>query len=263
MEASKYHDIIILMTGTVNPEGMSKTHLQDPIIRKQQYIQSINFYLEETIFKIVFCENTNINFFNEIESNEKNERLEYLTFKGNNYNKKKGKGYGEAKIISYALQNSKFINKCNYIIKINGRVKILNINDYVKRHFRPNDIYVDFFSEYNKISSVCLITSKQNIYNFLKNNENIIDDEKFTFEKVLFIFLIKNSLIKIHPSIFEIDGICGSSNKFYKRIPILYHKGTNCYLLSEIYRQRKNYIYRIFNFFKYIWFRIIAKLVER
>ena len=115
------------MTATVVPNGTKYTYLQDPETRKSQYLEAIDFYLRETAYDIVFCENTGANLFDEIESQEKYGRLEYLTFYGNDYDKSLGKGYGEARIIEYAIRNSQRLKSADFVIKITGRVKILNL----------------------------------------------------------------------------------------------------------------------------------------
>lgn len=118
----------ILLTACVSPGGMSDTLLQDPTIRSEQYKQALDFYLKETDLPIVFCENTMYDMSRDYKQYIDSGRLEYLTFDGNNYDKKKGKGYGEALILHYAICQSSIINHSKYIIKITGRLVISNIN---------------------------------------------------------------------------------------------------------------------------------------
>lgn len=76
-------DIIILLTAPINPNGTLNTKLQDPEIRKEQYLEAIIYCLNETNLKIVFRKNTNYNLLKKV-SNYK--RVEFITFSGNNYN---------------------------------------------------------------------------------------------------------------------------------------------------------------------------------
>ena len=55
---SNSHRIVILLTACVNPNGMSKTVLQDVELRRKQYVNALNFYLQETSLPICFVENT-------------------------------------------------------------------------------------------------------------------------------------------------------------------------------------------------------------
>lgn len=259
----KENNIVLLMTATIDPNGMSNLKLHDTEIRKRQYIEAINFYLNNTILKIIFCENSNVNIYNEITNKNKIDRLEYINYRGNDYDKSIGKGYGEAKIILYALNNSKFIKNCKYIIKITGRVKILNINDYIRKvkrkNLNGNDIWIDFFSEWYVVSSVCFILSKEILSSMLLKSGHRIHDINFSFEAMLYSSLIEYKNLKIHPSMYMIEGICGGSNKEYLKIGNLKHKGTNAYILSRINRERENYILMIIEFIKYIIYRIIEK----
>ena len=116
------------MTACVDPHGMSYTYLQDKDIRKQQYIEAIEFYLKKTSLPIVFAENTNTDFSHLFRRYIDENRLEYITFDGNSsYDKIKGKGYGEALIMMYAINHSHILNNCTYLIKVSGRIKVENI----------------------------------------------------------------------------------------------------------------------------------------
>jgi len=119
---------VILLTACVNPDGMTKTILQDTKIRQGQYENALSFYLSRTPYKIVVVENTCCNFSERFNSYILSERLEFITFDGNNYDKSLGKGYGEMLIIKHALSNSKLIKDSDYIIKITGRLIVSNIN---------------------------------------------------------------------------------------------------------------------------------------
>lgn len=117
----------ILLTACVNPNGMSETVLQNSEERAEQYRHAIDFYIKETNLPIVFCENTMYDMKSDYEQHIISGRMEYLMFDGNNYDKKRGKGYGEARIMKYAISHSDIIKQSKYIIKITGRLVITNI----------------------------------------------------------------------------------------------------------------------------------------
>lgn len=122
---------VLLLTGCINPNGMSHTVLQDPEIRKQQYISAIRYYLENTKIPIVFVENTNTDISGEFSTAEYSKRIEFITFSGNDFDKSKGKGYGEALMIEYALKNSKFLKRGSFVVKITGRLIIENFKELI------------------------------------------------------------------------------------------------------------------------------------
>ena len=120
----------ILLTACVNPSGMSHTVLQNPEERAEQYKQALDFYVKETNLPIVFCENTMYDMASDYIQYIDSGRLEYMTFDGNNYDRSRGKGYGEAVIMGYALEHSEIIKNSKYVIKITGRIIIEDIRQY-------------------------------------------------------------------------------------------------------------------------------------
>lgn len=88
-------NIVLLLTACVNPNGMSHTVLTDCSERQSQYEQALRWYLENTNFKIVLCENSQTDFSANFNSYINEDRLEFLCFDGNNFDKELGKGYGE------------------------------------------------------------------------------------------------------------------------------------------------------------------------
>lgn len=101
---------VILLTACVNPNGMSNTAIQDIDIRKQQYKDAIDFYLRRTDYGIVFVENSSTDMSQGYCVPISKGRLEMITFEGNNYDRKLGKGYGEAMIIDYVFKHSRLLS---------------------------------------------------------------------------------------------------------------------------------------------------------
>ena len=127
---------VILLTACVNPGGMPFTVLTDTSERLRQYRDALNFYLRETTMPIVFCENTLCDISDDYKQYIETGRLEYITFDGNNFDKSRGKGYGEAIIMEEAFRKSAIIQPSDIIVKITGRLKVLNINLLIKDNSR-------------------------------------------------------------------------------------------------------------------------------
>ena len=118
-------DLVILLTGTITPNSLSNLTIKDPEIRRQQYYDALNFYIKQTQFKIVFAENSNDRLENfPLLPN----RIEYLTFESTPIQPDRGIGYKELEIIDFALQNSNFLKEAKSVVKITGRLKVLNLN---------------------------------------------------------------------------------------------------------------------------------------
>ena len=181
-------NLTLLLTACINPNGMPGNILTNIAEREAQYIEALKFYLENTPFRVVFVENTLHDFSNRFAHYKQNGRLEYITFKGNDYNKKLGKGYGEGQIIKYAFKNSKFLKDADNIMKITGRLQLLNI---LKCNILPppKTLISNLVITGSEILSQSYIfTAPKRFYNeyFIPEVESIDDSKNYYFEKYLY-----------------------------------------------------------------------------
>lgn len=184
---SNSHRIVILLTACVNPNGMSKTVLQDVELRRKQYVNALNFYLQETSLPICFVENTGFDMSCEFHSYIDSGRLEYLCFKGNNYDKSLGKGYGEAVIILYVTENSVFLKRCKYLIKVTGHVIVPAIEKIANSLTLklPNVFRSDLLSQ-DFVRSVVFVAAPLTLERMLSSRiGDFIEDEGGLFENIL------------------------------------------------------------------------------
>jgi hypothetical protein len=119
---------------------MYRTQLQDIQIRKQQYLDSIKFYLDKTKLPVLFVENSGNDLSDSFATEIKSKRLEILTFGGNGFNKSLGKGYGEMLILEHAILFSKLFAKADFVFKITGRYKVLNVKSFINYFSQNQDI---------------------------------------------------------------------------------------------------------------------------
>lgn len=208
--------ITLFLTACVNPQGMSYTALNNPAQRLQQYIDAINFYIEETVANIVVVENTGYDLTNHFPNSE---RLEILNFHGNDFDKKLGKGYGEGMIVDYAMKHSKLLKKTEAICKITGRNKVLDIAKRLVAYEAMNEkviASIDFKRKFVAAKCICCPTVFWKSY-FLSNKNLINDSNHSYFENVLYYSLKKwvkdghRLSIIIRP--IPIKGISGTSAK--------------------------------------------------
>lgn len=211
---------VILLTACVNPSGMPFTVLTDTSERLRQYRDALDFYLNETPFPIVFCENTLCDFSSDYKSFIDNGRLEYLTFDGNRFDKSKGKGYGEANIMEEAFRRSRLLATCDMLVKITGRLIVRNIALLLKDNDRMLTTTIQtFFPNHRMIDSRVLVIPKEYAMNdFLTRKERINDSEGVFFEHVLY-----ESLLSRHSYVYIpflkvplIEGMSGSKGDEYK-----------------------------------------------
>lgn len=218
---------VILLTACVNPGGMSATKLQDTQVRLEQYKQALFFYLSETPYKILFVENSLYDFSNEVRSYIDEGRLEYLTFSGNNYDPSLGKGYGEAQIILYAMNNSHFLKEASVIIKITGRIIVENVMQlYSMAHLSTKKnamIACNIRPSKNLGTSTFFVCKKEFLTNYFFPHINRINDANHVwFEHILFQSIIQcrkeNGKCLIFPRPIRIKGVAGTTSLSYPKI---------------------------------------------
>jgi len=122
---------IILLTATFDPNGMVKTDLSDIHQRIKAYKDALYFYNQFNT-PIVFAENSCTDGKLMAELREIFPTVDFHFFNGNDFDKTLGKGYGESKIIEYAIKHSKYINDNTVLIKITGRIITTNIENIIK-----------------------------------------------------------------------------------------------------------------------------------
>lgn len=235
----------ILLTACINPKDMSFTYLLDAVEREKQYIEAVNYYLKNTKFNIVFCNNSGEDISNKIKV--KSNRFECLTFQGNDYDRDLGKGYGEILILKYALVHSKFIKKSDYIIKITGRLIVPNLSRSINTtnliwFFLKCKIYFNAIDrDLKMIDSRCFIADNLFLESIIQKGIKLNDSTGYYFEHLLFdIVYNSNNLKKLclfYPEL-TFSGISGSTGVKY--VPDERSKYQNLLYLREYLQLQKN-----------------------
>ena len=215
-------EIIILLTATITPGEMPNTLLNNPKDRLKQYCSSLDYYLNKTKCKILFVENSGTDISSFYKEYIDLKRLEIITFKGNNFLKSLGKGYGECLIIDHALNHSIFLKDNNTIvIKITGRLKVLNINYFLKQCLiKDFDIAAESLAHFKYTDSRFFIASIKFLKYFLNNKNQISDKVGENFEDILKKTILNSMNESMNMLFFKqivrIQGISGTNNTDYK-----------------------------------------------
>jgi hypothetical protein len=139
----------LLMTATFEPGGTPYLVLRDAAVRINQYLSSLLLWVERGPFEeIVFCENSGNGaplaaLTRWVAAHRK--ALEVLTFQGNDEAQRKGKGFGEGRIIAHAVRHSRSIQRAGGFYKVTGRLYVENSAEIVAMHatdanvFNPGD----------------------------------------------------------------------------------------------------------------------------
>jgi hypothetical protein len=182
---------IILLTACVAPKGMPSTVIKDENIRLKSYIDAVRYYIDNTSFYIVFVDNSNVDLSTYFEMSK---RLEFIKFSGNDYEKKTGKGFGEGKIIEYALNNSSIIKRYNNlpIIKITGRHIVTNLKEILSLTnllINKSRLFVAAHINHKakSVISDMFVASYKFYSDYLIKNSRLIDESKgHWFEHALY-----------------------------------------------------------------------------
>lgn len=181
--------MVLFLTSCINPQGMAYTVVQDSNERLEQYKKALQWYLKNTDLPILFVENTNFDitpFFREFIDCG---RLEVLFFDGNNYDKSLGKGYGEALIMEYGINNSKIIQSNTTIIKVTGRLIAHGIDRIINR-VDEICVYADWIEDMQRkevIASSQIIVAPVLFFKeyFLPQKIMLNDSKGYYFEDLL------------------------------------------------------------------------------
>lgn len=230
---------VILLTGCVNPNGMPQTVLQNPEIRKQQYVSAIRYYLKKVQIPIVFVENSNTDISHKFQKEVNDGRIEFVVFNGNDFDKKRGKGYGEAIMIEYALSHARFLKVASFVIKITGRLIIDNINELVREMKSPDVVYANLIRGHCGMErrSYFFGTPIPFLYDFISQKDLIDESAMVYFERHLYNESLRwkenGGVVKElwHPII--VSGISGSNGKNYEKESFPYLKAWIRYFLHR------------------------------
>lgn len=122
----------ILMTATLTPPATAVAR-SDSATRLHDYLEALTFYLSlptSRFDRIVFADNSASDLTPLLELAERenrDKRVELLSFQANDHNPALGKAYGEFRILDTALAASACLRPDDHVWKTTGRLRCLNI----------------------------------------------------------------------------------------------------------------------------------------
>jgi hypothetical protein len=213
---------LILLTGCIDPGGMHFTSLQNMEVRKLQYISAIQYYLEHTDCHVLFVENSGNDISACFKDDPRLNRLEFLTFKGNDFNKALGKGYGEMLILEYATKHSMFIKNSAFMCKITGRYKIRNIRELLDFYIQEEQALMVQLSQQLNYSDSRIFFANRSFFEhvLLKYRDRVDDSQGYYFEHALSKAVLEAVTLGYSYLPFKykvrISGQSGTDGLFYK-----------------------------------------------
>ncbi len=139
------------MTATITPPpGVPSLARIDPKLRLDDYVAALEFYLSVSsryIDRIVFVDNSNsdVTRLRELVHNRGGKKdVEFITYDGLDFPPKYGRGYGEFRLLDYALDRSRLLAELapnNVFWKVTGRLRVLNIERLIASAPERYDFY--------------------------------------------------------------------------------------------------------------------------
>lgn len=147
MESDLNYNLVVLLTSCINPGNVYSVARRDPAIRLNDYLGTLKYFLHlPSIANIVFCDNSgaDLSDIQEVKrsNNPYHKNLEILSFYGQPNHPEYGKGYGEMRIINYALDHSYIIRESDMIMKVTGRLIVANAESIARAISKTNGIDV-------------------------------------------------------------------------------------------------------------------------
>ncbi len=141
MKKNKCFDFTLVMSASVNPNGMNGISDESMQNREQQYIDTLKFYSrQKCIHKILFVDNSNWDLSKIKRAVGYEEKISYLSFDGNSFPRAWGKGYGEFLLMDKAIDYLSCNSGNSIIIKVTGRFPILNISSLVNEFSKRKNL---------------------------------------------------------------------------------------------------------------------------
>ena len=162
---NNYPNFTILLTGAIDIKDTPFAKSIPKNTRLNEYIKAISYMLEKHgNLNFVYIDSSNYNLKLKNPEFKKFSNFESLSFSAQDIVIKKGKGAGELLSIDYALDNSLFLQKSNYIMKLNGKYKLLNLKKIINKinfENKSSIIYGEFRSYNSWFDSRCFLAKKE------------------------------------------------------------------------------------------------------
>lgn len=215
---------ILVLTGTVDPRGMNGTQLIDPIERERDYLSSFQKWVTQSDFqRIVFCENSSFDLKKFAEVPNHSKQIDLLSFSGNAFDRKFGKGYGEMEILNYVFDQPGLILSEDRIVKCTGRLFVKNHQIFYRHALNATfDVSSDLYRSLDESDVRLFMFSPYFYQTYLRCRQPLLDETVHPaqlLEKIVAqaICSAMADLLQFKPlpATPHFDGRSGSSNYHY------------------------------------------------
>jgi len=121
---------VLITTANNPPSGMPFLQMTNPVARTIAAKAALYFWVSQGIEQVVLADATGTNLLTDAEMtllDESETRIEQINYRqASDSVLAKGKGYGEGKLIEYALGNSELLAREQYFFKCTGKLYVRN-----------------------------------------------------------------------------------------------------------------------------------------
>ena len=121
---------LLLLTGCIKPNCTDKIVCNDWQKRQEMYVSAINWYLENTDYDLTFCENSGTDI-SPLFAKWRG-RVEFLTYYSAPTVPDRSRSYKEMEILEYVIEKSQKMKEAEMVVKITGRLQLLNVKKLVE-----------------------------------------------------------------------------------------------------------------------------------
>lgn len=213
----------LLLTGTINASVYNNVGniIQDVSVRLEQYETSIEKYIRETPFdKIVFIENSGFSFNEEKYKDLATEYGKEFEFISGKICKEevlaRGKSFGDAYLVSEALQKSVLLRNVDLFYKISGRIFLKNADKICKTKKIYRNEFIMYqgkgwcFTNIFKVNKEDYLTVLNDVY--LDCDEKTRNDIEISFFNRLNSSDLSIGSFHVYPFF---DGVMGATGENY------------------------------------------------
>jgi hypothetical protein len=142
-------DLVLMLTATVQVNGMSDVSRPDPRDRERDYADALRYYLTRhpRFRRIAFVENSGwpLDGLRRVaaDANRHGAEVEFVSLRCNDFPRHLGKSFGEMLLVDQALRRSALLADARYVGKLTGRLFLTNLTRLMAAARGPFDLFCD------------------------------------------------------------------------------------------------------------------------
>jgi hypothetical protein len=224
---------VLLLSATVRPpSGVPALIRTDPTLRLADYSKALHFYcclVGKCFDAIVFAENSGFDLSSLQDQAYRDgvgDQVEFLSFNGLDYPASFGRGFGEFRLVDYAMTHSRVLRDTenSYVWKCTGRYIVRNIAHIVRR--RPQcDLYCHMRNYAYRLCELYLMSWNatayeqviRGVYHQLRNDTipGVHTNEEALFRKIVEASFQKIQVVPRFRQVPVLEGHRGWNNTHY------------------------------------------------